>query len=206
MPMPARRRPRSLRLPLAAALLASFLAQHAARGQVDSSWALVLSAGGGYARYAAPHALGDEIARDGAAATVRLQWHPEHRFRVGVESGWTTMYTYQLRDVETSFGVTDVTLRLTAVPLLVVFSMPVGWDLELFAGTGWYLMHSHTTSFQSVADVSVFSQGWMLAGAWTLPLSRRCAVSVEGKWLGATEFEDAVLTLQAHAVWRLLEW
>lgn len=180
--------------------------QPAAAGTPDADFAVVFEAGAGYALYLPPNETPVRIDRSGYAFSGRLMWHPDHRLRVGLESGWTTFYAYDLTDVETSFGVTDAELSLTAVPLLVVFSMPVWEGLELHAGTGGYLVHSHAVSFGHAVDVTAFSQGWMAAASYAMGNWLGVSWGTELKWYGATQFGDAVGMLQLRAGVPLLRW
>lgn len=151
---------------------------------------------GGYAQYIMPYAPGLEIDRGGWAFSARLLWHPDHRLRLGVESGWTSLYSYDVRDVETSFGRTDASLSLSAIPALVVFSMQVLGPVSLSAGVGGYFVRSHARSFGETVDVSRFSQGWMGAVTVSRVLPFAPVFGLELKWYGATEFGDGVLTAQ----------
>ncbi|MBI5648194.1 MAG: hypothetical protein HY962_14780 [Ignavibacteriae bacterium] len=196
---------------LPAALLAALLfctpgVTRAQRVADEKPFALVLSAGGGWSRYLMPLPMNAEVTRGGPMTSLRLMWHPDHRLRVGLESGWTSFYSYTLTDVETGFGSTDARLSLSAVPMLLVFSMQVWHGVELFGGAGAYLVNSHTDSFGTVVDVDELSQGWMFAAAWSVPLSQRFFASAELSWYGATQFEDAVLALQVRLGWRVIEW
>ena len=46
----------------------------------------------------------------------------------------------------------------------------------------------------------------MLAEAYNVHLSPRFSISAETIWYGATQFEDAVIALQARLSWRVVEW
>jgi hypothetical protein len=151
---------------------------------------------GGYAHYVMPYRPGIDIERKGFAFSLRLLWHPDHRLRLGVESGWTTLYSYELKNVETSFGRTDASLSLNAIPVLVVFSMQVLGPVSLSAGVGGYSVRSHAISFGQTVDVSRFSQGWMGAVTVSRVLPFAPVFGMELKWYGATEFGDGVLTAQ----------
>jgi hypothetical protein len=172
----------------------------------EGGFALVATIGGGLSEYVAPYDSPIGIERRGLAFTARICWHPDHRLRVGMESGWTRFYTYDLKDVETSFGRTDASLSLSAVPLLVVFSMPVLGSFTLSGGTGGYLVRSHATSFSKTVDVQRFSQGWMAAIAWGVPLSASIGVGAELKWYGASEFGDGVVAVQLQVPLVLHRW
>jgi hypothetical protein len=162
--------------------------------------------GAGYAHYIMPYEAPFGIDRSGGTVNLRLMLHPDHRLRVGIETGWTHFYSYALVDIETSFGVTDASLSLSAIPLLAVFSMPVTDRLQLHAGTGGYFVRSHTISFGSTADVTEFSQGWMGAVSWTWGDWGAVRLQSELKWYGATQFDDGVLILQMQGGWDLLRF
>ncbi|MBL0177275.1 MAG: hypothetical protein IPP94_18855 [Ignavibacteria bacterium] len=201
-------RSRASLVAVAALLLLCCGADRPLRAQVarDSSFAVVVTLGGGYSRYIAPYEEFYGISRDGAAGTLRLMWKPDHLLRVGLESGWTSMYSYTLKDVQTQFGKTDANLFLSAIPVLVVFSMEVARGVELFGGTGVYYVNLCTRSFGETVNVREFSQGWMLAASYSVPLSASFCLSLEAKWLGATQFGDAAVSTQLQARYRLLEW
>jgi hypothetical protein len=174
------------------------------RGEGD--FALVVTGGAGYSHYLYDVEAPTDIVRSGVSANLRLMWHPDHRLRVGIESGWSRFYHYSVDAVETSFGTTDVSLSLSAVPLLLVFSMPVLPSLELFAGTGGYFVRSHASSFGSTVDVTAFSQGWMAAAMWTAGEWKGFRFGTEVKWYGATQFDDGVLVVQLQCSADLLRW
>jgi hypothetical protein len=177
-----------------------------AQSAVDEDFAVVLTLGGGYSHYIQPYDLPIAINRSGLTGSARLMWHPDHRLRVGLESGWSAFYHYALEDVETSFGYTDASLSLSAVPLLVIFSMPLTKSLELHAGTGGFLVRSHATSFGNTVDVTAFSQGWMAAASWKLTEWTGVRIESEVKWYGATQFDDGVVIVQLQGSIDLFHW
>ncbi len=177
----------------------AFLPQDQIAADGPDTFAIVAAISGGYAQYIMPYTPGVEIDRRGQAYSLRLLWYPDHRLRMGLESGWTTLYSYELKNVETSFGETDASLSLSAVPLLAVFSMQIIGPISLSAGVGGYIVRSHAKSFDVTVDITRFSQGWMGAVAWSRILSFGPHIGVELKWYGATEFGDGVLTLQLQA-------
>jgi len=172
----------------------------------DRRFAIVVRLGGGISEYLAPYDSPVEIERGGMAFSMRICLHPDHRLHVGFETGWTRFYTYDLKDVETSFGHTDASLSLSAVPLLVVFSMPIVGSLTVSGGGGGYLVRSHASSFGRTVDISRFSQGWIAALSWDLPLSGSIGIGLELKIYGATEFGDGVVVAQLQMPLILFRW
>lgn len=178
-------------------------------------YAVVLSVGGGLSYYlthlGVPPGLEQvSVSRFGVPATVRVMWHPDHRLRIGVETGWTTMYNY--RGMATG---EQSRVYVSAVPMLLVFSMPLAWlsgterslarRLSLSGGAGAYLVHSRLNYLGRVNSTR-FSQGWMVAGAYTQPINRRFRIATEVKWFNATATEDAAFALQLQLVWRAYSW
>lgn len=169
----------------------------------DSSFALVVYAGGGASLYVAeinpPADIPSTVRRGGISGSFRVMWHPDHLLRVGLETGWTRFFSYTLR------GTSEGNLYLNGIPLLLVFSMPIGERLHVFVGAGGYFVSSKL-EFEKTVRVQEFSQGWMVAAAYVFPITSSLGLATELKWFNASQFEDATLTVQAQFVWKFLEW
>jgi len=178
-------------------------------------YAVVLTLGGGLSYYSTrigvPPGLEQvDVSRFGIPATFRAMWHPDHRLRIGLETGWTTMYSYR----GTATGERSQ-VYVSAVPMLVVFSMPLAWlsgterslarRLTILGGTGVYLVNSRL-DYAGTVNASRFSLGWMVAGSYTQPINRRFRVATEVKWFDAIATEDAAFGLQLQLVWRAFSW
>src|SRR5436190_17104920 len=92
--------------------------------------ALMLHAGGGLTYYPRPVGTPQHLDTSpkslGASGMLRLLWLPGHRLRVGIESGWTPVYSYGIDGPGPTGEV-----KLVAIPLLLVWSMPVTKRLDL---------------------------------------------------------------------------
>lgn len=192
---------------VAAASLLSAVLTVGARGQSEETpagpYALVAYVGGGLSYYpitpgSPPPGVAHELTRVGGAGTVRVMWHPDHLIRLGVETGWTMFYSYRLTQPPPG------ELHLSAVPLLWVLSMEV-FDINLFAGSGYYLLNSNL-QYEGTVNVQTWSLGWMLAASYVRPISENLGIAGELKWMNASEHEEANLTLQVQLVWKFLEW
>jgi len=202
-------------------MILMLLAGLVATAQTDSTvskrgpYTLVITAGGGLSYYAkhlgVPPPLEQlRVSRFGMPAMLRVMWHPDHRLRIGLETGWVPMYSYR--------GVAageSARVNVEAIPILLVFSMPLAWlsgterslarRLSISGGTGAYLVQSRLRYAGTVAE-SQTSLGWMVAGAYTQPIGRYVRVAAELKWLNATTTEDGVVTAQLQLVWRAFSW
>lgn len=168
----------------------------------DSTYEVVAYIGGGFSQYllapGGPPDIPIDVSKLGMAGTVRVMWHPDHLVRLGIETGWTKFYSYTLQAQPSG------QLYLSGVPLLVVWSMQV-LNVDLFAGTGYYLLNSNL-DYQGTVNVKTWSLGWMVAASYTHPLSDKLGVAGEVKWMNASEYETANLTAQVQLVWRVFEW
>ncbi|MBC3783774.1 hypothetical protein [Spirosoma utsteinense] len=192
-----------------------------AGAQSDSSetkrgpYTLVVSVGGGLSYYSTrlgvPSSLEQPtVSRFGIPATLRVMWHPDHRLRLGLETGLVPMYSYQ-----GNAPASRARVRVSAIPILLVFSMPLAWlsgterslarRLAVSGGTGAYLIRSHL-EYAGVVNSSRPSVGWMLGGSYTQPIGRKFRVATELKWFNASATEDAAFVLQLQLVWRAFSW
>ena len=167
-------------------------------------YALVAYVGGGISRFVGtagtPPGFNRSINKNGPMGTLRIMWHPDHRLRFGIESGWTSFYSYQVIG-----GAYVAKVNLTAIPLLMVFSMPVTKRLTLFAGTGTFLLTSDL-DYVGKVERHKFSIGYVASAMYVVPLSDRVSLASELKWFNARETKDSALSLQLMAIWKFYQW
>ncbi len=148
-----------------------------------------------------PGTLTDEReSRLGLPVSLRVMWQTDHRLRLGLETGFVNLYSYGGTVANQSAQV-----RVSAVPILVVFSMSVVKRFALYAGTGPYLINSELR-YEGVTKGSTLSLGWMAAGTYTQPLTKNLGLATELKWYDATQTNDACLIAQATLIWRAFTW
>jgi len=178
-------------------------------------YAVVVSVGGGLSYYAMALGIPVELEggrrnRVGVPATVRVMWHPDHRLRLGLESGYVPMYGYRGQVNGLPSKVT-----VSSVPVLLVWSMPLAWlsgterslarRLSLAAGTGAYFITSRL-DYAGTVNGRTTSLGWMAAGSYTQPINRTLRAAVELKWYNSVATDDAAFAVQLQLVWRALSW
>lgn len=178
-------------------------------------YAVVLTAGGGLSYYSTyvgvPPGLEQvKVSRFGIPVTFRAMWYPDHRLRIGLETGLLPLYSYQ-----GTAGGERSRVYASAVPILLVFSMPLAWlsgterslarRLAVSGGSGAYLINSRL-DYAGTVNTNRLSLGWMLAGSYTQPISRRLRVATEVKWFDVSATEDAAFALQLQLVWRAFSW
>lgn len=166
---------------------------------------LLVYAGLGLSLYSAPvkipGSLTDErLTRLGLPMSLRVMWQTDHRLRLGVETGHTNMYNYR-----GTIAGDAARVRVSAIPILVVFSMSMVKRFALYAGTGPYLINSELT-YDGNTRGSTFSLGWMAAGTYTQPITKNLGIAAELKWYDASQTNDACFVAQTTLIWRALTW
>ncbi len=173
--------------------------------QQKGKYAFILYAGGGWFYYSGAvgsPALGSttSIVHSHPIGTMRIMWHPDHRLRVGLETGYTNFYTYTAKENNTVGKV-----NLTAIPVLLVWSMALTTRLNIFAGAGVYLLTTNLDYKGTVASKSV-SQGLNISVNYVQPLSRKLGLAAEIKWTDAAQTRDYGWSGQLLLVWKMHEW
>lgn len=178
-------------------------------------YTIVVSAGAGMSYYSSHLGVPDvlenkHLGRFGAPASLRVMWHPDHRLRIGLESGWTTLYSYRGQ-----VAGEPVQVYVSTVPVLLLFSMPLAWlkgtdrtltrRLAVTTGTGVYFNHSQL-NYNGTVKTNTSSLGWMAAASYTYPVGRKFRVAGEVKWYDAVAAENAVFTTEIQLVWRAFSW
>ena len=166
---------------------------------------LVVYVGGGLADYLAPIKiqpvnLQNNVTRTSATGTIRIMWHPGFRLNVGIESGYTNFYSYRVKNN----GVNGK-LSLHAVPLLVVWSMPLLKRVNIFYGLGSYLLTTDL-NYDGVVKSKNFSLGSNIALSYTQPVSKKLGIAAEAKWMNAFVTKDNLLSVEVQLVWKFFEF
>jgi hypothetical protein len=169
----------------------------------DSTYRLVVTVGGGASLYTSPEETATwtnaDVSKFGPAATFRVMWHPDHLLSVGLESGWTKLYSY-----ETSEPVNGEVF-LSQVPVYMVWSMRFVDAINVFGGYGYSHLNTNL-NYAGTVNISTWSMGWLAACSFEHPLTSTLGVAAELKWINAVEANDAALTLQVQLVYTALEW
>ena len=166
-------------------------------------YGLVLYAGGGIETYASNIInQGEQIdkKRTYPDATIRIMWHPDHRLRVGFETGYTNFYSYTNKNGDNIGKVT-----LSAIPILVVWSIPIIKRVNLFAGFGSYRLTTHLNYLGKV-NSSTYSLGSSIAIDYVQPITKKLGLAAEFKWTDAFQTKDNLAGLQVQLIWKFLEY
>jgi len=169
-----------------------------------ANYSLDLYIGGGVGRYVAPLTLGAPGVENkqymNPVGTFRIMWQTDHRLALGLESGFISWYSYDVKHDTVSANV-----KLTSIPLLITWSMPVIQRVKVFGGFGTYITTTHLQSKTEVSSQTA-SLGWLLAASYIQPLKKDLSLAYEFKWCNAHEADNDVISLQIQLVWKFLKW
>ena len=171
---------------------------------VTRKQSFVLYVGGGLGGYTTtinPTAgiLQGNVSKISPVGTFRIMWHPGYRLHLGIETGYTNFYSYHVKNGNVSGKVS-----LDAIPLLIVWSMPVVKRVSIFAGIGSYWLTTRL-NYDGQVKSKTFSLGSNIALSYTQPLSKTLGLAAEAKWMNAFETKDNLLSLQVLLVWQIFK-
>ena len=176
-----------------------------ANKQKAGEYALVAYGGLGLSVYShtpeTPSYLNADPTQIGFMSTFRVMWHPDHLLRLGIETGHTNFYNYTFADEAGVKGSVDV----SAVPLLLVWSMPIKKRFNAFIGYGYYRITSDL-DYITNTKTSTWSLGYMAAVSYVQPLSKDLGLGCELKWMNAKETANTAFSAQVQLQWKFLRW
>jgi len=159
----------------------------------------------GYARFLTDMDL-EGLNQNGYDGIIRVMWQPEHILRVGLESGYHHLYTFEVNRVSTDFGVTDARSSLTAVPILFVAAVEILPSVELVGGMGTTILHTYFEAYGFETKSSQLSTSYFIAGRYEYPLNQSLAIGGELNYYRINKIEDAAMSLRFMLSYRLLSW
>jgi hypothetical protein len=159
----------------------------------------------GYSRFLTDMDL-DGLNKNGYIGIIRLMWQPEHLLSVGLESGYHYLYSYEVNNVSTEFGVTDARSSLTAIPLFFVAAMKILPSVQLTGGIGPTFLHTFFESFGDETKSSQISTSYFIAGNYEYPLNESLTIGGELSYYRINKIEDSTLSLRFILGYNLLSW
>jgi hypothetical protein len=167
------------------------------------SLVLYLSGGEGYflSSKGIPDYLNTTPTKINPVTSVRVMWFPDHLIKVGLESGLITFYKYGFTDSAGNKG----TVSLNATPILLVWSMSITKNFNIFAGSGAYILNTKL-DYQTKVSAQKYSVGWMAAASYIYPVGKSTGLGLETKWLYAAETSNGSFIAQLQFVWKFLKW
>jgi hypothetical protein len=166
---------------------------------------LNINAGAGYARYITDMNQSG-LNQNGIISHIRIMWEPEHLLRIGLESGYNSLYTYEESVTDTEFGSTDARSSLISIPLFLVISMEIIPSLNLTTGFGPSFLKTSFEAFGYQNESTQISTSYYVASSYSYPLNEKFSLGGEIRWYRIQKIEDGTLSLQLMFQYRLFSW
>jgi hypothetical protein len=171
----------------------------------DKTYSLSAEVGLGYSRYFTTMDY-SELNKNGFSGTVRIMWNPEHLLSIGLETGYQSLYSYDVSGYETEFGSTNISASMYSVPIFIVFSMKVIPNLKLTAGSGAYVLYNSGEFFGDELSSSQISIGGHAGISYTYPLNNSMAIGGELLYSYFSNLQDQTVALQVIFAYDFLKW
>jgi len=144
--------------------------------------------------------------QNGFLGTFRIMWQPEHLLRIGLESGYHSLYNYKQTGIGTDFGVTDAQSSLTAIPVFFIAAMEIIPSFEIIAGLGATFLNSSFESFGLKTESTQLSTSQFVSAQYSYALNKKFSLGSELRFYRINKIEDSTLSLQIILGYKLLEW
>lgn len=171
----------------------------------DTTYSLSTEIGFGYSRYFTTMDY-DNLNQNGFSGTVRVMWNPEHLLSLGLETGYQNLYSLDVSDYSTEFGITNVKAAMYAIPVFIIFSMKVLPNIKLSAGSGVNLLFNSGELFGDELSSSQSSIGAHLGISYTFPINKSMAVGGELLYSYFSKLQDQTIAIQFLFVYDFLQW
>ena len=159
----------------------------------------------GYSRFISDMNF-DGLNKNGYSGTLRLMWQPEHLLKIGIETGYYRLYSFEQKNVDTEFGTTNAQSSLNAVPVFINIAMQIIEPIEIFAGVGPTFLSTSFESFGSKSESSQISTSFIAGANYFHDISDKIKIGGELKYYRINKIEDSTITLQFMFVYNLFDW
>lgn len=173
--------------------------------ETDDFYYLNTYAGAGYGFFLTDLET-EGLSSNGFNGYLRIMWQPEHLLRIGIETGFIQFYSMSQSNVNTIAGDTDITAKLTGIPIIFVYSMEIIESLEISAGAGTYLLYSTADSHGNKVTSSEISIGHMVSLTNLKEIQSNIKIGGEVKWNYVNKIRDGNLSTQLVLKYQLTKW
>ena len=165
---------------------------------------LSVEAGAGGSYYSTkpnvPLHLETNVSKISEAFSFRINWKTDHRLSISVESGLIKFYSYTINSKNA-----EGDLKISAIPLLVEFAMPLTKKFQIRAGAGSYFQTTELNYLGKVRSNSV-GLGWIAGGSYSLFSKGNNSFNCELKWMDSAESQQAIMVLQLSYKYTFFRW
>lgn len=173
--------------------------------QNEKTYSISTELGAGYSRYFTTMDY-DDLNQNGFSGTVRVMWNPEHLLSIGLESGYQYLYSLDVSNYDTEFGITNVKASMYSIPVFIVFAMKVLPNIKLTAGTGTYLLFNSGEAFGDELNSNQISIGAHVGASYTYPINNTMAIGGELLYSYFSKLQDGTVAIQFLFVYDIFRY
>ena len=171
----------------------------------DPEYAVTAYINAGYSRFISELDYND-LNKNGFSGTIRLMWEPEHLLSIGIESGYLHLYDITTQITHQDTITFNGSSELTAVPILMVFSMELFENFKISFGSGMFLLTSKVDALGNPVSSNQVSTGVLGSASYYYPLSHTISLGGEIKYYLINKIEDGSLNFQFSLQYRFLTY
>ncbi len=145
--------------------------------------------------------------RSGLPVGLRIMWEPDNLLRVGIESAYLKLSSFEKQGIETKYGTTNAKASLNAVPILLIFSMNK-WNFDISTGLGVYYLYATFDAklINSVQQSGEWDMGFLLSIGYTYPFDGPFSVGANLKYYSISERQEYLISPQISLKYNVFTW
>jgi len=171
----------------------------------DPEYAVTAYINAGYSRFISELDY-EDLNKNGFSGTIRLMWEPEHILSIGIESGYLHLYDINTQVTHQDTITFNGSSELTAVPILMAFSMELFKNFKLSVGSGMFLLTSKADALGNPVNSNQVSTGVLGSASYYHLLSHTISLGGEIKYYLINKIEDGSLNFQFSLQYRFLTY
>jgi hypothetical protein len=171
---------------------------------------LKLTIGGGIGHYfnTFTNVLDKDVRNNRPAFSGKLVWQPEHRLRIGVESGY--YFIYSTTRIQSDNKTELLTSSLKVIPLFLCLSMKTAKHLELNFATGWsdliYTVNINKSKKNKVTGHTYSMSNFTAGFTYFIPLGKKMDLGAECKYLYIGKTADNHISVLLNISYKIVHW
>ncbi|MCB0732585.1 MAG: hypothetical protein KDC88_16295 [Ignavibacteriae bacterium] len=140
-------------------------------------------------------------------ASFKIMWKPEHLLSIGLEGGYVKLYTLEKEGfTSTDFGITNVNVDMSAVPLFMAFSMEILENININGGIGGFLLLTNVEAFDNLVTSTGWSTGYNFGVDYKIEYSNHLNFGSEIKCYYISKVESVSIGLNLFIQYALVKY
>ncbi len=173
----------------------------------DSLYHLTITAGFGYGHFFNEfvNVPDENMTKNLPAFVGRIMWEPNHRLKLGLESGY--YYLYKVKNVPAIIGQDELTSEMALWPIFLHVSMNIVDNIYASVSSGYSFMNYKVESDEGTSIGTVASlSNIVLSLSYNYPLNKDWLLGADFRYMYIGETEDGYLNLNIFVTFNILSY